>query len=184
LIVPSRHTVDEQDDVAGIRRAIDETDDEILHSIEMRLELARRMAWAKKSVPACSPLRPKRESFILDRLKRSARSASAMLIEIVWRELIGQGRQAQAPMTLVLLRSPDALLVEECARRHFSSAIAVEWAGTREAALTAARDGPAVAVLNSEEDEAELTCLGPVKTLAGRVVGFAYARVSPEEEGR
>lgn len=173
-----RFCVNDQDDVGAIRRAIDETDDAILQLIEKRLDLAGRMALLKNKAASHSPLRPRREAFILDRLKRRARRASATLVDVVWRELIGHGRQAQAPMKLVLSDSEEFPLLEECARRQFSSAIAVERAESREAALAAARDQPAIAALAGPADDPELTLLGPIRTSAGEVVGFAYARVA------
>ena len=172
----------EQRDVRRIRKAIDETDDRILEFIERRLELAREMAAAKPEGEGHSPLRPAREAAILGRLRGRAQSASPRLIEIVWRELIGQGRQAQRPMRLVLFTRKDTRLLEECARRHFSSAIKVEWAESREAAVEAARRDPVIAALDTEVDDAELTSLGEIRTARGELVGFSYARVTAEIE--
>lgn len=170
----------DQSDVRRIRHAIDETDDRILELIERRLSLAREIAAAKPTGEGHSPLRPGREAAILERLKGKAPSASAPLIEIVWRELIGQGRQAQGPMRLVLFTRENALLLEECARRHFSSAIPVEWAESREAALEAARWDPVIAAVDGAIDDRELTSLGEIRTSTGAVVGFGYARVTAE----
>ena len=167
----------EQEDVRTLREAIDETDDAILALIERRLALAREMAAAKQGNSDFSPLRPVRETAILERLRVNARVASPRLIEIVWRELIGQGRQAQGPMKLVLFTRGDGALLEECARRHFSSAIAVEWAESREAALQAASQEPVIAAVDGKTDDAELTDLGEIRSSAGRSLGFAYARV-------
>ena len=174
--------MNEQTDVRRIRKAIDETDDGILELIERRLELAREMAAAKPEGEGHSPLRPAREAAILGRLRQRAQSASAPLIEIVWRELIGHGRQAQGPMRLVLFTRKDTRLLEECARRHFSSAIKVEWAESREAAVEAARRDPVIAALDEEVDDAGLTSLGEIRTATGERVGFGYARVTAEKE--
>jgi chorismate mutase / prephenate dehydratase len=174
--------MNEQKDVRRIRKAIDETDDGILELIERRLELAREMAAAKPEGEGHSPLRPAREAAILGRLRQRARSASAPLIEIVWRELIGQGRQVQGPMRLVLFTRDNTRLLEECARRHFSSAIEVEWVESREAAVEAARREPVIAALDREVDDSELTSLGEIRTATGEPIGFAYARVTAEKE--
>ncbi len=174
--------MNEQRDVRQIRAAIDETDDAILELIERRLELAREMAAAKPEGEGHSPLRPAREAAILGRLRQRAQSASAPLIEIVWRELIGQGRQAQGPMRMVLFARENTRLLEECARRHFSSAIKVEWAQSREAAVEAARRDPVIAALDGKADDAELTSLGEIRTVTGELIGFAYARVTAEKE--
>ena len=168
-------------DVGRIREAIDQTDDGILELIERRLKLAREMAAAKPVGEGHSPLRPAREAAILRRLSERAQSASPPLIEIVWRELIGQGRQAQGPMRLVLFAREDTRLLEECARRHFSSAIKVEWAQSREAAVEAARRNAVIAALDSEVDDAVLASLGEIRTATGERIGFAYARVTAEE---
>jgi len=172
--------MNDQQNVRQIRKAIDDTDDGILELIELRIKLAGEMAAAKQGDEGHSPLRPAREAAILERLRQRARSASALLIEVIWRELIGQGRQAQGPMRLVLFSRADAWLIEECARRHFSSAIAVEWAESREEALEAACRYPVIAVLDAKVEDSGLTSLGELRTLTGALVGFAYARVTSE----
>lgn len=174
--------MNEKKKVDIIRDAIDETDDCILKLIKKRLELAREMAAAKQSGGGRSPLRPDRETAILERLNRKAVGASGGMIEIIWRELIGQGRQAQGPMRLVLFARYEARLFEECARRHFSSAIPVEWAESRESALEAARTLPVIAVLDVRVEDPDLTPLGEIKTSAGELVGFACARSTSEDE--
>ncbi len=178
--------MNEETNVRRIRAAIDETDYGILELIERRLELAREMAAAKPSGQGYSPLRPARESAILERLNKKAQRADPRLIEIIWRELIGQGRQAQGPMRLVLFERENASLLEECARRHFSSAIPIEWAESREAALESARERPVIAVLDVRDEDPDLTPLGEIKTSAGKTIGFAYALIAVEDdlEGR
>jgi chorismate mutase len=172
--------MDEEREVRRIREAIDETDDQILFLVERRLSLARAMAAAKPQGDEHSPLRPNREATILERLKRSAQLASAQLIDILWRELIGQGRQAQGPMRLVLFTHGDTLLLEECARRHFSSAIPVEWAESRQAALEAVRRRPAIAVTDIASHDDDLISLGEIRSSVGVLVGHAYARATAE----
>lgn len=172
--------MNEETDVNRIRAAIDELDDGILKLIERRLDLAREMAAAKPSGQGHSPLRPAREAFILARLNQKAVRADTRLIEIIWRELIGQGRQAQGPMRLVLFAQEGANLLEECARRHFSSVIPVKWAESREAALEAVREHPVIAVLDVQVEDPHLTPLGEIKTSAGETIGFAYALIAVE----
>lgn len=173
--------MNEETNVHRIRAAIDETDYGILKLIERRLDLACEMAAAKPSGQGHSPLRPARESSILERLNQKAARASARLIEVVWRELIGQGRQAQGPMRLVLFAREETRLFEECAGRHFSSAIPVEWAKNKEAALKAAREHPVIAVLDVRAEDPDLTHLGEIKTSAGETIGFAFARIAAED---
>lgn len=174
--------MNKENNVQRVRAAIDEMDDGILKLIERRLELAREMAAAKPSGQGHSPLRPARESFILERLNRQAVRADTRLIEIIWRELIGQGRQAQGPMRLVLFTRETRGLFEECARRHFSSAIPVEWAESREAALEAARKCPVIAVLDERTETSDLTDLGEIKTSAGEPIGFACALIAAQDD--
>ena len=171
----------EHDNLSRIRQAIDETDNAILRLIEQRLELAKEMAGAKQAKASRSPLRPSREVAILERLKTQASTADATLIETVWRELIGHGRQAQGPMRLVLFTHGDAALLEECARRHFGSAIAVEWAASEEAALQTTLQNPDIAVVDSSSDDLELRYLGDIKTLSGVRLGFCYAGITAED---
>jgi len=85
-------------------------------------------------------------------------------------------------MRLVLFTREDSRLLEECARRHFSSAITVEWAESREGALEAARRHPVIAVLDAKIEDTDLTSLGEIRTSAGELVGFACARVTSEAE--
>ena len=174
--------MNEEKNIHRIRAAIDETDDGILELIERRLELACEMAAAKPSGQGHSPLRPARESSIFERLNQKAAGASARLIEVVWRELIGQGRQAQGPMRLVLFAQEETRLFEECARRHFSSVIPVEWAESKETALKAAREHPVIAVLDIQVEDPDLTPLGKIKTSAGGTVGFAFARIADKDK--
>ena len=174
--------MNEEKNVHRIRAAIDETDDAILRLIERRIALACEMADAKPSGQGHSPLRPARESSILERLNHRAAGASERLIEVIWRELIGQGRQAQGSMRLLLFTRENHGLFEECARRHFGSAIPVEWVDSREAALRAAREQPAIAVLDVQVEDPDLTPLGQIKTLAGEPVAFAFARIVSQEK--
>jgi chorismate mutase len=176
-----RRSVIEQVDVLRIRQAIDETDMAILGLIERRLELAREIGLAKKANHDFLPMRPARESFTLKRLKRLARFASPMLVDVIWQELIGHGRQTQAPLRVVLFTSRNQRLLEECAERKFSTAIPIEWASSRHAALSAARTRPVIAAIDRQADETDLTLLGPVKTLRGEVVAYAYARITAED---
>jgi hypothetical protein len=83
---------------------------------------------------------------------------------------------------MVLFARENTRLLEECARRHFSSAIKVEWAQSREAAVEAARRDPVIAALDRKVDDAELTSLGEIRTATGELIGFAYARVTAEKE--
>lgn len=169
-----------QNDIRKLRNAIDQTDDGILQLIERRLALAREMAAAKQDNRG-SPLRPQREVAILNRLQEKAQFATDRLIEIIWRELIGHGRQAQAPMKVVLHTAHDMTLLEECARRHFSSAIEVGWAKSRQAALQAAYELPAIAAVDARIDDPGLTNLGEIKTSTGVTLAFAYAKVDDLE---
>jgi chorismate mutase len=170
-----------QHQVRRIRDAIDETDDAILRLIQQRLGLAKEMADAKQERASRSPLRPLREVAILERLKNQAGSAEATLIEIVWRELIGHGRQAQGRMELLLFTHGDAALLEECARRHFGTAIEVEWADSADAALQATSLAPVIAVVDSMTDNPKLNYLGEIKTLGGVRLGSCYAGMTAED---
>lgn len=161
-------------EVRRIRKLIDDTDDSILKLIELRLSLAKDIAAAKANSHG-SPLRPTREVEILERMNAQAHLASSQLIEIVWRELIGQGRQAQGHMRLVLFTAGNAALLEECARRHFSSAISVDWVDSREMAFMSAQNDAVIAVVDERVDTPTLVALGEIRSCAGQVVGYAYA---------
>ena len=170
-----------QDHVRRIRDAIDETDDAILRLIQQRLGLAKEMADAKHEKASRSPLRPLREIAILERLKSQACSTEATLIEIVWRELIGHGRQAQGRMKLLLFTQGDAALLEECARRHFGTAIEAEWANSAEAALQSTLQEAVIAVVDGITEDPKLSYLGDIKTLAGVRLGSCYAGLTAED---
>src|SRR5438309_6166533 len=92
---------DSSDALACLRGALDAIDDQILALVERRIETARAIGAAKPAAAGALKLRPGREAAVVARLEAQA-SAARPAVRPVWRELMGQCLQAQAPMALVL----------------------------------------------------------------------------------
>jgi len=132
------------DALARLRGALDAIDDAILTLVERRIEAARAIGGVKQDGGPLK-LRPAREAAVLARLEGRAAPAARPAVRPVWRELMAQCVQAQAPMMLVL-GSDDAEL-RLLARETFGSAPAIETAPSPAAALAQAERGAAVAIL-------------------------------------
>ncbi|MBV9930092.1 MAG: 3-deoxy-7-phosphoheptulonate synthase [Alphaproteobacteria bacterium] len=132
------------DAVARLRGVLDAIDDDILALVERRIAAARAIGAAK---PGGAPLklRPAREAAVVARLEAAASPAARPAVRPVWRELMAQCVQAQAPMALVLGADDPALRL--LAREAFGSAPAVAVAASPADALARAEAGGAVAIL-------------------------------------
>jgi len=132
------------DALARLRGALDAIDDAILALVERRIEAARAIGGVKQEGGPLK-LRPAREAAVLARLEAKAGPAARAAVRPVWRELMAQCVQAQAPMALVL-GSPDPEL-RLLARETFGAAPAVEIAPSPAEAVARAEAGDAVAIL-------------------------------------
>ncbi|MEA3001504.1 MAG: 3-deoxy-7-phosphoheptulonate synthase [Sphingomonadales bacterium] len=171
-------------DLSAMRREIDALDDRILELLERRILRSQATAAAKAPSEASLHIRPRREADILERLTRRARILAPSVVEIVWRELMGQGRQAQSPLGLLLCASRNPELFELQVRSHYGSATPVAWDPDPVSALERAKTEPVVAIL---QDRPAIAGSGPgqfdtIRDRAGGIVGFAFGRVAPEDD--
>ena len=167
---------DSSDALACLRGALDAIDDQILALVERRIETARAIGAAKPAAAGTLKLRPGREAAVVARLEAQA-SAARPAVRPVWRELMGQCLQAQAPMALVLGSDDAALCL--LAREAFGSAPALDVAGSAAEALERAEAGEAIAILPLPLPKL------PPHLAAFRTLGLmaaAVGRVADEEE--
>jgi len=132
------------DALARLRGALDAIDDAILTLVERRIEAARAIGGVKREDGPLK-LRPAREAAVLARLEARAAPAARAAVRPVWRELMAQCVQAQAPMALVLGTADAELRL--LARETFGSAPALAIASSPAEALARAEQGDAVAIL-------------------------------------
>lgn len=133
------------DALACLRGALDAIDDRILALVEQRIQTARAIGAAKPGAAGALKLRPEREAAVVARLEAQASPAARLAVRPVWRELMGQCLQAQAPMALVLSCADAELALR--AREAFGSAPAMEAARSAAEALERAEAGDAIAIL-------------------------------------
>ena len=169
-------------ELESLRREIDSLDDSILDLIERRAALSEKIAAAKAAAPGRLPIRPGREAAVLERLKRRARGTGPDVIEAIWRELMGQSRQAQGPLTLVLCTSQDRPLFEARVRAHFGSSSPIEWVDDPAAAVERACGEDSVAILEADPPALAdgLAAFDVIRGPAGEMVAVAVGRVAPE----
>ncbi|HZF43255.1 MAG TPA: chorismate mutase [Sphingomonadaceae bacterium] len=136
-------------DLATLRREIDAVDDRLLDLIERRVGLSAQVAALKDcEAPHLLKLRPQREAEIVARLQRRARRAPPDMVAHLWRTLMSYGLQAQSPVRLVVHAAGDRQMLAEVVRARFGPAATLLWAASRHAALTAARETEAIAILD------------------------------------
>jgi len=166
----------------AMRQAIDAIDDQILDLLERRILLSQGTVAAKQASTGSLHIRPEREAAILERLIRRARVLDAEVVQIIWRELMGQGRQAQSPLGLVLCAAKDHERFELHVRSHFGCTAPVTWVSDSATAFERARTEPVIAVVQEDPGTAvgELRRFDAVEDRAGNIVGYALGRVASE----
>lgn len=137
----------------ALRSEIDGLDDEILHLIQHRQELARRIGGVKENAAAGLKLRPDREARVITRRLARATPETRRLALSVWRELMSGGLSIQHQLE-VAVWSGARRDTREAARSRFGGSADYRDAPTPELALeTALRDGK-IAVLALDPDQA------------------------------
>jgi 3-deoxy-7-phosphoheptulonate synthase len=171
--------------LAMLRAGIDGIDDQILDLIERRLGLGAEVA-ALKDAQADDrlKLRPARERAVVARLSARARRASPALVSQLWRTLMSHGRQAQAPMEIVVCAPDAAATLVDLVRERFGPAPAIRLTDDPGAAIEAARDSEAIAVIGPDlplllEENDRLVPFDRLAMPCGDAV--VIGRVAPEE---
>ena len=177
-----------QSSLESLRAQIDSLDDELLALVERRLAASRAVAELKSSRgDAHLCLRPRREQQVVARLVRRATVAPETLIARLWRELMAFSLQAQVRTELVL-QGPDPDRLKWAARERFGSAAPVRMAESAAAALEAALQEEAVAIVALDDGAAWIETLHPALSIfdllrdeGGQVIAAAVGRIPPEE---
>jgi 3-deoxy-7-phosphoheptulonate synthase len=168
----------------GLRAEIDAIDDKILRLIEQRLAVSDAVA-ALKDAEGDGRLkfRPRRQAEVIARLAKKAARAPATLVGAVWRELMGQGLQAQARTEIVLCGAIDRAVLEAHVRSHFGYAFPLSWAATDTEALRRARDEEAIAIIAGPLPQLDrrLAICDLVRAPDGTAVAHAVGRVAGED---
>jgi chorismate mutase len=135
----------------ALRSEIDGLDDEILHLIQHRLELARRIGEVKENRDAGLKLRPDREARVISRRLARAEPEARRLVLSVWRELMSGGLAIQHQLEVVVWSGArrDA---RDAARARFGGSAEYRNALTPQIALEAARQDNTIAVLALDPD--------------------------------
>jgi chorismate mutase len=171
-------------DLPTLRREIDAVDDQLLDLIERRVELSAQVAALKDcEAPHQLKLRPRREAEIVARLQRNGRRAPPDMVAHLWRTLMSYGLQAQSPVQIVVHAAGDRQMLAEIVRARFGPAATLLWAGDAQAALTAAREAEAIAILDEGAPAAGEGALRVFDTLplAGGGRLYAIGRVAAED---
>jgi chorismate mutase len=136
-------------DLELIRSEIDALDDRILDLIERRLAISAAIAASKEAQNGdVLKLRPRREAAIIERLAARSQKVPPELVAQVWRTLMSHSLQAQTRTEIVICAAADSLAVLDSVRARFGPAAAIRWVAEPEAAIAAAREGDAIAVIH------------------------------------
>lgn len=170
----------------ALRRDIDALDDDILALIERRVAIARRIARAKRPSPTAVLIRPDREEQVIDRLgDRSSLPRGS--VATLWRELMALSLQSQRRTDIVVHAPADPAGTVARSAARFGAAAPIIATASAGAALTRARTGSAVAVIElCDRDpwwlalgrDEELAVIEEIKGPGGKPSALALARVS------
>jgi 3-deoxy-7-phosphoheptulonate synthase len=170
--------------LARLRAEIDRIDDQILELIERRLAASAATA-ALKAADGGNYLRfrPRRQAEVIERLKQRAGKTPAPVVTTIWRELMGQGLQAQRETSLTLCGSGDRAVLEAHVRSHFGYSFPICWATTAAEALYRAIEEETVAIIAGPLpglDEA-LNVFDLICASDGHAVAHVVGRVALQE---
>jgi len=201
--------VDEDPDLAALRRDVDRIDDAMHDLLMERTEAVLRLGAAKRDEPGAAPpfvpIRPGREARIVRRLLDRHRGAFPPEVLIrIWREMIGTLMRAQGPFTVAVFMPERGTGYLEIARDHYGSYTeTVSYQVSGRVLKAVAEGAAAVAVLPLPGESgsepwwpaligdasprmrvvARLPFAGPGAGRGGDIEAFAVAPVAPEETG-
>ena len=117
------------DEMDGLRSGIDEVDEEIVHLLDRRARLARRVGEVKQEL-GLKVYAPDRERRVLDRLAELGEGDFPLRgLEMVFREIISCSISLESRMKISYL-GPESTFTHEAARRSFGSSIELQPAAT------------------------------------------------------
>ena len=170
----------------SVRAEIDAIDNLLLDLIERRLAASAAIKASKNAESGEHLwLRPRREAEIVRRLAGRAHLAPPILVERIWRELMGCCLQSQTRTELVVHGdNPERL--NAALRSRFGSTAPLRSASTSQEALAEAERGQAVAILGCDGGSIAslpegLSVFDWVRDEAGTILAAAIGRVQPGE---
>ena len=173
-----------------LRREIDGLDDAILALVEKRVAAAIGIAELKSNGDARLRLRPAREAAVIARLVGQAKLSPEPLVRQVWQEIMAccLGLQVDTELVLFAARRPADLV--DAMRRRFGCAANMTLADSPAAALQAAREREAVAVVELDpandwwtamREETGIAIFDCLRDDLGAPVGVAIGRIAGED---
>lgn len=171
----------------AVRARIDALDDALLDLIEQRLAASAAVAASKSGQDDGNLwLRPGREAAIIARLAGRASLAPPAMIERIWRELMGASLQAQV-RTEIAVPADELDRLAPLLRVRFGSMAPLRTVADGEAAVRAAAEGPAVAILSPADADLVgdgLSMFDRIRDESGTVVAIAVGRIASGEAVR
>ena len=174
--------------LAALRAEIDAVDDAVLDLLRRRRALTARIGRAKAAGEAVLRLKPDREAAVLQRLCDRVEPSMRTMTRAIWREVMSAGLAEQEDMEVLVWTGEHAphLLME--ARHRFGAHPRLRLVETPQAALEAAAQGAAVAVLALDDpwwtrladDHPDLWAFEMVRRPGtGEALALAVGRVDP-----
>src|SRR5207237_3305309 len=106
-------------DLDGLRRRIDEIDDQLQDLLIERLEIVAGVAAHKRGTGAIAAHQPAREAEIIRRLVRRKGGFPAATLIRMWRELLAATVRLQSSFAVAVYAPPQALGYWDLARDHY-----------------------------------------------------------------
>lgn len=170
------------ENLARLRGELDRIDDNILHLVEQRLTLCRRIALSKGNARQLK-LNPRRQGEVIARLEARASSNAAPAVAHIWREIMAHGLQVQAPTRFLIPDHSNREQLLRLVRERYGAAVPVEWVGAKEVAVARAEVEEAVAVLAGAalpKLPAPVTAFDQLRDERGALVGWLAGRVGAD----
>jgi chorismate mutase len=190
-LASKRSRAEQPSAVEALRAEIDDVDAKLLALLEQRQRLAGHMGTLKPLAPL--KLNPAREAQVISRLAKAASPEVRAVVEPVWRELIGASLSIQQQIEVACWPGGQDEL-GRLTRSRFGARAEYRSAATPEAALAAAAEGSAVAVLALRPDSAwwsellNLPELWIFEAIGGRgpldPIALAVGRLEPDTLAR
>lgn len=139
-------------DLQALRAEIDGVDDAILQLLERRRGLTARIGRVKADGEPCLRLKPDREDAVLQRLAARVDPSMRTMTRAIWREIMSAGLAEQERLKVLVWTGEHAPHLMMDARHRFGAHPDYQLVDTPEAALAAASEGSAVAVLATDGD--------------------------------
>jgi chorismate mutase len=189
--LPPAEGASSREQLEALRRDIDQLDAAILALVEKRVAAAMAIAELKRNdADGRLRLRPAREAAVVERLVAQARTSPERLVRSIWREIMSSCLDLQVHTELALFSAGEPAMLVDAVRRRFGGAATLRLVASPAAALDAARNREAVAIieLTPSSDwwvalggDPQLAIFDCLRDEAGRIVGLAIGRIVEED---